>query len=114
MWKRQRTPTKTKDEKKALHYTNCEKDGHDEEHYWKLHPELRPNKFGGKGKQNTSATMQQGLGSHSGNEEFITIVVLQGNHSFHASSSSYKPSHDTDKRRSELFQIRLIEKHIKI
>jgi len=36
--------------------THYKKDGHDEDHYWKLHPELRPKRFDGKGKQKIVAT----------------------------------------------------------
>jgi hypothetical protein len=55
--------------------THCEKSGHDEDHCWKLHHELRPKKFGGKGKQKAVATVQQvDLGSKSGDETRITVV----------------------------------------
>jgi hypothetical protein len=39
---------------------HCSKDGHDEDHCWKLHPERRPKKFGNnnKGKSKTVATVQ--------------------------------------------------------
>jgi hypothetical protein len=35
--------------------SHCEKRGQDEYHCWKLHPELRPKRFGGKGKPKTIA-----------------------------------------------------------
>jgi hypothetical protein len=46
---------------------HCSKDGHDEDHCWKLHPERRPKKFGNnnKGKSKTAATVQHDLGSDS-------------------------------------------------
>jgi hypothetical protein len=31
-------------------FTHCKKSGHNDEHYWKLHPEKRLKQFGGKGK----------------------------------------------------------------
>jgi hypothetical protein len=31
--------------------THCKKDGHDDEHCWKLHPEKRPKQFGERGRQ---------------------------------------------------------------
>jgi len=37
------------------HYS---KDSCDEDHCWKLHPELSPKKFNNKGKQKTTATTQ--------------------------------------------------------
>ena len=46
-----REATTNNKEKKALHCTHCEADGHDEENCWRLHPELRLKKFGGKGKK---------------------------------------------------------------
>jgi hypothetical protein len=48
--------------------THCKKRGHDEEHYWKLHPEKKLKPFVGKGKTNIVATLQQDLGSYSGDE----------------------------------------------
>jgi hypothetical protein len=74
--------------------THCKKSGHDEEHCWKLHPEKKPKQFGGKGKTKTVATVQQDLGSDSGDEGKITTVGVQGKDSLHASSSSNNESHD--------------------
>ena len=42
---------------------HCSKEGHDETHCWKLHPELRPKKPNNKGKQNNASTTQHDLGS---------------------------------------------------
>ena len=53
------------------------KEGHDETHYWKLHPELRPQKPNKKGKQKTTATSQHDLGSDSGDESKITAMGLK-------------------------------------
>ena len=39
------------------------KEGHDENHCWKLHPELRPKKPNNKGKHKTIATTQHDLES---------------------------------------------------
>jgi hypothetical protein len=106
------TTTKKEGEKSSC--THCQKDGHDDEHCWKLHPELRPKRFGGQRKQKIVATMQQDLGSDSGDEENITTVGLQGKVSLHASSSSKIPSLENDERRSELFHIRVVTKHTKV
>jgi hypothetical protein len=59
---------------------HCSKDGHDEDHCWKLHPERRPKKFGNKnkGKSKTGATVQRDLGSDSGDEMKITAMGYQG------------------------------------
>ena len=75
---------------------------------------MRPTKFGGKGKQKTVATLQQDLGYDSDDEEFITTVGLQGNHSFHAGSSSSNTSYDYDKIRTGLFHIKVVAKHTKV
>jgi hypothetical protein len=58
--------------------------------------------------------MQQDLGSDSGHEEKITTIGLQGKVSLHYSSSSEIPSLENDKRRSELFHIRVVTKHTKV
>jgi hypothetical protein len=76
--------------------THCKKSGHDEEHCWKLHPEKKLKQFGGKGKTKTVATVQQDLGSDSGDEGKITVVGVQGKYSLHASSSSNNESHDDE------------------
>ena len=57
---------------------HCSKDGHDEDHCWKLHPERRPKKFGNnnKGKSKTVATALQDLGSDFGDETKITVMGL--------------------------------------
>ena len=40
---------------------NCSKEGHDEAHCWKLHPEMKPKKFNNKGKKKTTATTQHDI-----------------------------------------------------
>jgi hypothetical protein len=69
---------------------HCSKDGHDEDHCWKLHFERRPKKFGNnnKGKSKTAATVQQDLGSDSSDEMKITAMGYQGNGSKESTSSS--------------------------
>jgi hypothetical protein len=69
---------------------HCSKDGHDENHCWKLHPERRPKKFGNnnKGKLKTVATALQDLGSDSGDETKIAAMGYQGNNSIASTSSS--------------------------
>jgi hypothetical protein len=94
--------------------THCKRDGHDDEHCWKLHPEKRQKKLGGKEKTKIIATVQQDLGSDSGDEEKITAVGVQGKGSLHASSSSTNESHDDERKRNELFHIRVVSKHTKI
>jgi hypothetical protein len=96
---------------------HCSKDGHDEDHCWKLHPERRPKKFGNnnKGKSKTAATVQHDLGSDSGDETKITAMGYQGNGS-NASTSSSSNINVTqqEKERIELFHIRVVSKHTKI
>jgi hypothetical protein len=96
---------------------HCSKDGHDEDHCWKLHPERRPKKFGNKGKSKTAATVQQDLGSDSGDETKITAMGYQGNGSI--ASTSYSNNNNLnvtrqEKERIELFHIRVVSKHTKI
>jgi hypothetical protein len=49
-----------------------------------------------------------------GDEENITAVGVQGKDSLHASSSSTNESHDDERKRNELFHIRVVSKHTKI
>eukprot|EP00253_Pinus_taeda_P008200 PITA_08200 len=53
--------------------THCKKEGHDDEHCWILHPELRPKKSEGK-KKKTTAAIQKDLGSNSGDEIIIAAT----------------------------------------
>jgi hypothetical protein len=97
---------------------HCSKDGHDENHCWKLHPERRPKKFGNnKGKSKTTATVQHDLGSDSGDETKITTMGYQGNGSIASTSSSSNNNINVtrqEKERIELFHIRVVSKHTKI
>jgi hypothetical protein len=79
---------------------HCKKSSHDEEHCWKLHPVKKPKRFSGKGKTKTVATVQQDLGSDSGDEGKITTVGVQGKYSLHANSSSNNESHDHERKRN--------------
>jgi hypothetical protein len=58
--------------------------------------------------------MQQDLGSNSGDEGNIIVVGVQGKDSFHAISNSNIESHDDERKRNELFLIRIVSKHTKI
>jgi hypothetical protein len=78
------------------YFTHCKKSGHDDEHCWKLHPEKRLKQFGGKDKTKTVATVQQDLGSDSGDEGKIATVGVQGKDPLHASSNSNNESHDDE------------------
>ena len=42
---------------------NCPKEGHEQTHCWKLHPEMRPKKPNNKGKHKTAPIAQHDLGS---------------------------------------------------
>ncbi len=113
--------------------SNCHK-GHDVSKCWKLHPELKPKWW--KEKRNkdhddqaATAAIIQDLGSDSGDEAKITAVGIQGKDkgislSVDASSSSSScastsknlpsTSMQSDKRRSELFHVRVVTNHTKI
>jgi hypothetical protein len=96
---------------------HCSKDGHDEDHCWKLHPERRPKKFGNKGKSKTVATIQHDLGSDSGDETKITTMGYQGKGSIASTSSSSNSNLNVtrqEKERIELFHIRVVSKHTNI
>jgi len=57
--------------------THCNKDGHEDEHCWILHPELKPKNYDGK-KKKTIAAIQKDLGSDSGDETTITAASING------------------------------------
>ena len=87
---------------------------------WKFHLERKPKRFGGKGKQKTIETAQQYLGSDSVDETLITIVGTQGtlylhvNYESHASISSTNEPLPNERKRIELFQIRVFINHTKV
>jgi hypothetical protein len=55
---------------------NCNKVGHDEDHCWVLHPDLKPKKYANQGRKNTTdATFNVDIGSNFGDE---TQVVAMG------------------------------------
>jgi hypothetical protein len=58
--------------------------------------------------------MQQDLGSDSGDEGKITMVGVQCKYSLHASSSSNNESQIDERKRNELFHIRVVSKNTKI
>lgn len=62
-----------------------------------------------KGKQKTTATTQQDLGSDLGDETKITTMRLKAKESI-ANTSSFNSQNETpnEKRRIELFHIRVI------
>jgi hypothetical protein len=94
--------------------THCKKNVHDDEHCWKLNPEKRLKQFDGEGKTNTVATVQQDLVSDSRDEGKITMIAVQGKYSLHASSNYNNESHDVERKRNELFPIRVVSKNTKI
>jgi len=61
-----------KKEVENLSCKNCKKEGHDKDHCWQLHPEMKP-KWIKKGKQKVAVTTKPlDLGSDSGDETHIT------------------------------------------
>jgi hypothetical protein len=82
----------------------CQKEGHDDDHCWKLHPEKRPKWFKErKGRETTASTTQPTyLGSNPSDESKITTVGLTG-----------KNGNGYDSR-SKLFHIRVTMKHTKV
>eukprot|EP00253_Pinus_taeda_P034597 PITA_34597 len=73
-WKARKANTAQKSKSSCTH---CKKDGHDDEHCWILHPELRPKKFEGK-KKKTIAAIQKDLGSNSGDETTVATTSIKG------------------------------------
>ena len=86
-WKDKKTATIKRKEGKPSS-THCKKNGHDDEHCWKLREEKRLKQFSGKGKAKTIAIVLQDLGSDSRDKGKITTVGVKGKDSLHASSNS--------------------------
>jgi hypothetical protein len=83
---------------------HCKKEGHDEEHFSKFHPEKRPKLLKErKGRQSIAVeTRPTNLGSDSGDESKISVVGLTG-----------KIGDGFDSR-SKFFHIRVIMRHTKV
>jgi hypothetical protein len=83
---------------------HCKKEGHDDDHCWKLNLEKRPKWFKErKGRQTVATTTRpKDLGYDSGDETKITTVGLTGKIG------------DGYFSRCKLFHIRVIMKHFKI
>ena len=83
---------------------HCKKEGHDDDHFWKLHPEKRLKWFKEmKGRQKVAATSRPiDLGSDSSDESKISAVGLVG-----------KIGDGFDSR-IKLFHIRVIMWHTKV
>lgn len=80
-----------------------------------MHPKQRPKKFGGRKKKNV-ATIQQYLGSDSGDEMTVTTTGIKGK-DFEESTSNYAQSVDNESNEreiNELVHFRVISKHNKI
>jgi len=56
--KYKKATTSKKEEGENPSCTHCKKEGHDDEHCWKLHLELKAKRFCGKNKQKTVETIQ--------------------------------------------------------
>jgi hypothetical protein len=68
--------------------THCKKEGHSEDRCWILHLELKPTKFGNKGKPKTTTIAQTNLGSNLGDETKVTVTGIKGKNSEASTSSS--------------------------
>ena len=94
-----------------LSCSHCQKDGHDEEHCWKLHPDLKP-KWAQhqRGKKKTTATIHYDLGSEFEDESKVSVVGIKGIISnVNTCASSSNKYHDENER-DALFNLRVIYK----
>jgi hypothetical protein len=105
--------TVKKDEAKPT-CSQCKKEGHNDVHYWKLHPKLRTKIFGGKGNPKTISIVKQDFRSDLGDETNIIVAGVQGKTSYHDSTSSSIHPPNSEKRRSGFFHLRVITKHTKV
>eukprot|EP00253_Pinus_taeda_P020830 PITA_20830 len=111
-WKERKANVVQNAKPSCTHYKN---DGHDDEHCWYLNPELKPKKFDGK-KKKTATAIQKDLGSESGDKTTIAATGIQGKNSEASSSNSAQTidSEENERRRHELFHIRVISKNQKV
>jgi hypothetical protein len=115
-WK-SKTSTTVKQVEGRLTCSHCKKKGHEESQCWKLHPELRPKKFQDKGKKKIVASARRDLGLDSRDESKIMTIGIKCIYTINSNFSvqSAKLESDIDqKKRSELFHVRVIVKHIKV
>jgi len=88
-----------------LSCSHCQRDGHEEDHCWKLHPNLKP-KWSKKQKgRRKTTTIVQDLGSDSRDKSKVIAMGLKGNIfvcSSFASTSKIVESPD-ERKRTELF-----------
>jgi len=77
-----------------------------------LHPELKPKKFSGK-KKKTADAVKKDLGSNSGDETTVTTTGIKGKNSEASTSNSAQSidNEENERKRHELFHIRVISKH---
>ena len=110
-WKARKANTAQKSKASCTH---CKKDGHDDEHCWILHLELRPKKF--EGKKKTATAIQKDLGLNSGDETTIAATGIKGKNSeaYNSNSAQSTIDKENERKRHELFHIQVISKHQKI
>eukprot|EP00253_Pinus_taeda_P019565 PITA_19565 len=111
-WKARKANTAQKGKASCTHY---KKEGHDDEHCWILHPELRPKNSEGK-KKKVVVAIQKDLGSDSGDETIIADIGIKSKNSEASTSNSAQTIVDEEHERKihELFHIRVISKHQKV
>ena len=90
------------------------KNGHDEDHCWQLHPELKPNKLKAKEKRKIVVIIEHDLGLDSRDETKIREMGLKGKNIESTISSSFSIVIQDEDTRIELFNIRVVSKHTKI
>lgn len=79
------------------------KNGHDEDHFWKLHPDLKSNKLKDEENEKRSAIIEHELSSYSRDGTKIITMDLKGKNIEITSSSSYSNETQDDETRVEFF-----------
>ena len=78
-WKNKKTNTVNKDEENQPTCSHCEKKGHDENNFWKLHLELKLKwAHPRKGKKKKAMTIVQDLGSDFEDETKVATMSIKG------------------------------------
>lgn len=80
--------------------THCKKEGHDDEHCWILHPEMRSKKSEGK-KKKIVAAIQRDFGSDSRDETTTAATGIKGKN-YEASTSFSQSIIDEENERKDM------------
>jgi hypothetical protein len=115
--KSKKTTKINKEEEKNLPCSHCEKKGHDDNHCWMLHQELKP-KWGHprKGKKKNT-TIDHDLGSYFEDETKVTNISIKFKsfvENFSLRTSAKSNVIPDGRKRKDMFHLRVVSKNTRI